>query len=130
VGKDGTGARVRPLAPSRVNACNPLLQAHPTWARDKHEGRGISTSHARLSPAASPFALRLAPTYLGWGTWRQFTRRSRDPPVSKRRQYRIDRTDNEFVKWEIRCLLLLVLRARDVSSRRDGSIIFLYKYFI
>jgi hypothetical protein len=53
-GKDGTGARVRPLAPSRVDACNPLLQAHPTWARDKHEGRGISTSHARLPPAAFP----------------------------------------------------------------------------
>jgi hypothetical protein len=35
---------VRPLAPSRVDACNPLLQAHPTWARDKHEGREISTS--------------------------------------------------------------------------------------
>jgi hypothetical protein len=31
-----------------VDACNPLLQAHLTWARDKHEGRGISTSHARL----------------------------------------------------------------------------------
>jgi hypothetical protein len=74
---------VRPLAPSRVDACNPLLQAHPTWARDKHEGRGISTSHARLLP---PFALRLAPTHLGWGTRRQFTRQSRDPSVSKRRQ--------------------------------------------
>jgi hypothetical protein len=37
-----------------VDACNPLLQAHPTWARDKHEGRGISTSHARLPPAAFP----------------------------------------------------------------------------
>jgi hypothetical protein len=36
-----------------VDACNPLLQAHPTWARDEHGGRGISTS---LSPAAfSPF---------------------------------------------------------------------------
>ena len=33
-----------------------------------------------------PFALRLAPTHLGWGTRRQFTRRSRDPPGSKRRQ--------------------------------------------
>jgi hypothetical protein len=32
---------VRPFAPSRVDACNPLLQAHPTWARDKHKGRGI-----------------------------------------------------------------------------------------
>jgi hypothetical protein len=32
---------------SRVDACNPLLQAHPTWARDKHEGHGISTSLSR-----------------------------------------------------------------------------------
>jgi hypothetical protein len=71
---------VRPLAPSRVDACNPLLQAHLTRARDKHEGRWISTSHARLPPAVfPPFALCLAPTHLGWGTRRQFTRRSRDP---------------------------------------------------
>jgi hypothetical protein len=67
VGKDGTGARVRPLAPPRVDACNPLLQAHPTWARDKHEGRGISTSHARLPPAASPLRApsRANPSGLG-----------------------------------------------------------------
>jgi hypothetical protein len=86
-GEGRDGARVRPLAPSRVDACNPLLQAHPTWARDKHEGRGISP----LTPASlrllPPFALRLAPTHLGWGTRRQFTRRSRDPRVSKRRQW-------------------------------------------
>jgi hypothetical protein len=78
---------VRPLAPSRVDACNPLLQAHPTWARDKHEGRGISP----LTPVSlwllPPFVLRLAPTHLGWGMRRQFTRRSRDPPGSKRRQF-------------------------------------------
>jgi hypothetical protein len=36
-----------------VDACNPLLQAHPTWARDKHEGRGISTSLS-LRPPFSP----------------------------------------------------------------------------
>jgi hypothetical protein len=42
---------VRPLAPSRVDACNTLLQAHPTWARDKHEGRGISP--------LTPISLRL-----------------------------------------------------------------------
>jgi hypothetical protein len=68
------------LAPSRVDACNPLLQAHPTRARDKHEGRGIpplTPVSLRLPP---PFALRLAPTHLGWGTRRSFTRRSRDPP--------------------------------------------------
>jgi hypothetical protein len=71
---------VRPLAPSRVDACNPLLQAHPTWARGKHEGREIPP----LTPVSlwlpPPFALRLAPTHLGWGTRRQFTRRFRDPP--------------------------------------------------
>jgi hypothetical protein len=32
-----------------VDACNPLLQAHPTWARDKHEGCGFHLS--RLSPS-------------------------------------------------------------------------------
>jgi hypothetical protein len=50
-----------------VDACNPLLQAHPTWARDKHEGRGISTSHARLPPAASPLRApsRADPSGLG-----------------------------------------------------------------
>jgi hypothetical protein len=45
------------------------------------------TSHACLPPAPlPPFALRLAPTHLGWGTRRQFPCRSRDPPGSKRRQ--------------------------------------------
>jgi hypothetical protein len=75
-------------SPSRVDACNPLLQAHPTWARDEHEGHGISTS-LTPSPAAflPPFALGLAPTHLGWGTRRHFTRRPRDPPVSKHRQF-------------------------------------------
>jgi hypothetical protein len=46
---------VRPLAPSRVDACNPLLQAHPTRARDKHEGRGI--------PPLTPVSLRLPPPF-------------------------------------------------------------------
>jgi hypothetical protein len=32
-----------------VDACNPLLQVHPTWARDKHEGRGFPL--LRLSPS-------------------------------------------------------------------------------
>jgi hypothetical protein len=34
----------------------------------------------------SHFVFRLAPTHLGWDTQRQFTRRPRDPPGSKRRQ--------------------------------------------
>jgi hypothetical protein len=36
-----------------MDACNPLLQAHPTWARDKHEGRGF--------PLRTPVSLRLLP---------------------------------------------------------------------
>jgi hypothetical protein len=32
-----------------VDACNPLLQAHPTWAWDEHEGRGIPTSLTPVS---------------------------------------------------------------------------------
>jgi hypothetical protein len=51
-----------------VDACNPLLQAHPTWARDKHEGHGISTS---LSPVAfSPLRApsRADPSGLGHAT--------------------------------------------------------------
>jgi hypothetical protein len=54
-----------------VDACNPLLQAHPTWARDEHEGRGIPTSLTPVSGhLTSPLALGLASTYLGWGTQR------------------------------------------------------------
>jgi hypothetical protein len=47
--------------------------------------------YARLPLAPfPPFVLHLAPTHLGWGTRRQFTHRSRDPPGSKRRQPRSD----------------------------------------
>jgi hypothetical protein len=79
-GRDGA---CRPLAPSHADACNPLLQAHPTWARDNTKAAGFPFTHVSLW--FPPFVLRLAPTHLGWGTWRQFTRRSRDPPGSKRR---------------------------------------------
>jgi hypothetical protein len=46
-----------------------------------------ATRRPRVSPFAvsPPFVLRIAPTHLGWDTRRQFTRRSRDPPGSKRR---------------------------------------------
>jgi hypothetical protein len=70
-----------------VDACNPLLQAHPTWARDEHEGRGISTSLTPVSGRlASPLRAcpRARPIWAGArGT---LTRRLRDPPVPKRRQ--------------------------------------------
>jgi hypothetical protein len=56
-----------------VDACNPLLQAHPTWARDEHEGRGIPTSLTpvsgclssplRAQPRADPSGLGHAATF-------------------------------------------------------------------
>jgi hypothetical protein len=87
--EDGTGALLGPLASlTRVDACNPLLQAHPTWARDEHEGRGIPTSLAPVSGRLAPFPPSRSPTrstHLGWGT-RHSLVGLRDPPVSKRRQ--------------------------------------------
>jgi hypothetical protein len=62
------------LSPSRT-LVTPTASA-PTLAQDNTE------------PRFSPFVFRLAPTHLGWGTQRQFTRRFRDPPGSKRRQVR------------------------------------------
>jgi hypothetical protein len=64
--EDGLTSR---LSPSLVNACNPLLQAHPPWVQD---------NTSRGSPFF-PLVFHLAPTHLGWDTQRQFTRRSRDP---------------------------------------------------
>jgi hypothetical protein len=72
-----------PLASlSRVDACNPLLQAHPTWARDEHEGRGIPTSLTPVSGrlASPPFALALALDPSGLGHAATLTRRPKGPP--------------------------------------------------
>ena len=88
--EDETGAPLRPLVSlSRVDACNPLLQAHPTWARDEHEGRGISTSLTPISGHLTSPLLRspMRSTHLGWGTQRHSLVGPRDPPVSKRRQF-------------------------------------------
>jgi hypothetical protein len=62
------------LALSHADACNPLLQAHPTWAQDNTKAAGFPFAAFFL------FVLRLAPTHLSWDTRRQFTCRSRDPP--------------------------------------------------
>jgi hypothetical protein len=65
-----------------VDACNPLLQAHPTWARDEHEGRGIPTSltlvSGRLAPPSFALALALDPSGLGHAA--TLTRRPKGPP--------------------------------------------------
>jgi hypothetical protein len=66
------------LSPSRTLVtpyCNRIRPGRRTT-----RGRGFP------SPFLHPLCLRLTPTHLGWDTQRQFTRRSRDPPESKRRQ--------------------------------------------
>jgi hypothetical protein len=81
--EDETGALLGPLASlSRVDACNPLLQAHPTWARDEHEGRSIPTSLTPVSGrlASPPFALALALDPSGLGHAATLTRRPEGPP--------------------------------------------------
>jgi hypothetical protein len=54
------------------------------YCKRTRPGRGTNTKAAGFPPLTPvsfpPFALRLAPTHLGWGTRRHFTRRSRDPP--------------------------------------------------
>jgi hypothetical protein len=75
--EDGLTHRLS-LSFSLANACNPLLQAHPPWVQDN--------TRPRFPLLFSPLCLRLAPTHLRWDTQRQFTRRSRDPPGSKRRE--------------------------------------------
>jgi hypothetical protein len=82
VEKDGTAlaqGRSLPLPRGRL---------YPPTASAPDSGAGLTRrprdplSHACLPPAASfpPFAFRLASTHLGWGTRRQFTRRSRGSP--------------------------------------------------
>jgi hypothetical protein len=86
-----------PLASlTRVDACNPLLQAHPTWARDEHEGRGISTSLTPVSGhLASPLRARPRARPIWAGARDTLTRRLRDPPVSRRRHQR----SRQKVSW-------------------------------
>jgi hypothetical protein len=39
--RGGRDDACRPLAPSHADGCNPLLQAHPTWARDNTKAAGF-----------------------------------------------------------------------------------------
>jgi hypothetical protein len=79
--ENGPTHKAPALLLSHADACNPLLQAHPTWAQGNTKAAGFP-----FSLFLPPFVLRLAPTHLGWDTRRQFTRRSRDSSGSKRRQ--------------------------------------------
>jgi hypothetical protein len=69
--EDETGARVRPLAPS------PAWTLVTPYCKRTRPGHGTNTKAVGFPPLSRP-------THLGWGTRRHFTRRPRDPPVSKR----------------------------------------------
>jgi hypothetical protein len=72
-----TGWRTVSLSPSRTLVSPYCKRIRP--GRRTTRGRGFPLLFF-------PLVFRLAPTHLGWDTQRQFTRRSRDPPGSKRRQ--------------------------------------------
>jgi hypothetical protein len=72
---NGPAHKALSLSLSHADACNPLLQAHPTWAQGNTKVAGFP-----FVCFLPPFVLCLTPTHLGWDTRRQFARRSRDPP--------------------------------------------------
>jgi hypothetical protein len=78
-----------------MDACNPLLQAHPTWARDEHEGRGIPTSltpvsgRLALPPSCSPSRS----THLGWATRRHSLVGPRTPGLETPTSIKLQRPD-------------------------------------
>ena len=80
-GEDGTARAGLSLPPTRT-LVTPYCKRTRPGRRTTRRPRVFPFSPSLLSP----FVLRLAPTHLGWDTRRQFTRRSRDPPGSKRRQ--------------------------------------------
>jgi hypothetical protein len=45
-----TGRRVKSLALAHADACNPLLQAHPTWAQDNTKAAGFPFCLSPLPP--------------------------------------------------------------------------------
>jgi hypothetical protein len=75
--EDGATRRVPHSPPTRTLVTPYCKRTRP--------GRRTNTEAAGFPLSSTPFVLRLAPTHLGWDTRRQFTRRSRGPPGSKRR---------------------------------------------
>jgi hypothetical protein len=90
------GPARKALALSHADACNPLLQAHLTWAQGNTKVAGFP-----FACSLPLFVLRPAPTHLGWDTRRQFTCRSRDPPGSKRRQSQ--NTSTALAAYDVLC---------------------------
>jgi hypothetical protein len=83
--KKGGRAGERADAQSHALSLSPSRTLVTPYCKCIRPGR--RTTRGRGFPSlVFPLVLRLTPTHLGWDTQRQFTRRSRDPPGSKRRQ--------------------------------------------
>jgi hypothetical protein len=86
------GSRTRRLAARENGPTHKALSLSPTrtfvtpYCKRIRPGRRTTRRPRFPLTVSPPFVFRLAPTHLGWDTQRQFTRRSRDPPGSKRRQ--------------------------------------------
>jgi hypothetical protein len=63
--EDRTVRRV-PRSPPHADACNPLLQAHPTWAQDNTEAAGFPLFSLSSTPLRAPS--RADPSRLGHAT--------------------------------------------------------------
>jgi hypothetical protein len=96
----------RPLAPSHADACNPLLQAHPTWAQDKHEGRGFPLyACLHVSPLRAPS--RADPSRLGHAA--TIYSSVQGHPGSKRRQI----LSADFTEFVVAALLEMEVSGRN-----------------
>jgi hypothetical protein len=80
VGRAGERATGRSLSLPLADACNPLLQAHPTWAQDNTEAVGFPSL-----PVSSPLRApsRADPSGLGHAATIYLS--VQGPPGSKRR---------------------------------------------
>jgi hypothetical protein len=70
----------------RVPRSPPTRTLVTPYCKRTRPGSRTNTEATGFPLSSTPFVLRLAPTHLDWDTRRRFTRRSRDPPGSKRRQ--------------------------------------------
>jgi hypothetical protein len=97
-----------------VDACNPLLQAHPTWARDEHEGRGIPTSLTPVSGRLAPSPLRARPRPIWAGARGDTHSSARGTPRSRN----ADRDKLEECDQRLRreCPTVVYIRPRGTPS--------------
>jgi hypothetical protein len=89
------GGRAGGRADEQALSLSPSRTLVTPYCKRIHSGAG------QHEAAVSPSVFRLAPTHLGWGTQRQFTRRSSDP-----RGRNVDTYNSEFRHWFSLCSMV------------------------